>query len=323
MRCRKVLGLAAVALVLGGRPASGQTPSVSPTAGSRAPGLRALLPAPALFEGWTIAEGPLAFRPDTLYEYLDGAAPRYLDYGFREAVHVRYALEGDPRAAVTLDVFDMGSTLGAFGIYSSARPRGVEHRPWGAEGYRSETVAAAWKGAVYVHVEADDERPALVGMAERLVAGVAERAPGEAEAPTLLRPLPPEGRVARSEHYVARDLRGHAFLPGGVLASYALDGREAELYFSELKDAAAAAAAVVRLRAHHAQRGAIVREVRIVGASGFSHDHPDWGSGIVVAAGRFVAGIQGNVPGEAQRRLLASLVANLVPPVPCARAPGR
>ncbi len=313
MGSRLVLGLATVALALGCQPASSKTPSASPTA---APGVTALVPTAASLEGWTIAEGPLTFRPDTLYEYLDGGAPRYLDYGFREAVHVRYALGGDPQAAVTVDVYEMGSTLGAFGIYSSARPRGVEPRPWGAEGYRSETVASAWKGSVYVHVEADDERPALVGMTERLVAGVAARAPGETRAPAILRPLPREGRVPLSERYVPRDLRGHAFLPGGVLATYALDGREAELYFSELKDATEAAAAIVRLRAHHAQRSAIVREVRTIGALGFRHEDPTWGPGIVVAAGRFVAGIQGDLPDEAQRRLLNSLVAGLVPPAP-------
>jgi hypothetical protein len=291
-------------------------PSANPTAGVAAADVATLLPTAASLEGWTVVEGPLTFRPDTLYEYLDGAAPRYLDYGFREAIHVRYAPGEDPQAAVTLDVFDMGSTLGAFGIYSSARPPGVEPRPWGAEGYRSETVAAAWKGPVYVHVEADDERPALVGVTERLVAGVAERAPGETTAPAILRPLPPEGRVPRSERYVARDLRGHAFLPGGVLATYALDGREAELYFSELKDAVEAEAAVVRLRTHHTQGGAIVREVRTIGASGFRHEDPTWGSGIVVAAGRFVAGIQGDLPDEAQSRLLDSLVAGLVSSAP-------
>jgi hypothetical protein len=316
MGSRLVLGLATIALALGCRPASREAPSASPSAGSAAPGVTSLVPAAAFVEGWTIAEGPLTFRPDTLYEYLDGGAPRYLDYGFREAVHVRYTLAGDPRAAVTLDVYDMGSTLGAFGIYSSARPPGVEPRTWGAEGYRSETVAAAWKGPVYVHVEADDERPALVGMTERLVAGVAERAPGDTTAPAILRPLPSEGRVPRSERYVARDLRGHAFLPGGVQATYALDGREAELYFSELKDAAAAEAAVLRLRAHHAQGAAIVREVRTIGASGFRHEDPTWGNGIVVAAGRYVAGIQGDLPDEAQRRLLDNLVAGLVPPAP-------
>jgi hypothetical protein len=294
MRSPLAVGLAVAALVAGCRPAT-----------------RVASLVPASPEGWALAEGPLAFRPDTLYEYLDGAAPRYLDYGFREAAHVRYTLGGDAHAAVTLDIYDMGSALGAFGIYSSARPPGVEARPWGAEGYRFETVAAARKGRVYVHVEADDERPALVGMAERLAADVAGRAPGPAEAPAILRPLPPEGRVPGSERYVARDLLGHAFLPGGVLASYAVDGREAELYFSELEDRAAAEAAVARLRAHHAEGGATVRDVRSSGASGFRHEHPTWGSGVVVAAGRHVAGVQGDIPEEAQRRLLDSLVARL------------
>jgi hypothetical protein len=315
MGSRLVLGLTMTALALGCRPGSpNSAPRASPTAGSAASSVSGLLPAAASFDGWTLAEGPLEFRPETLYEYLDGAAPRYLDYGFREAVHVRYALEGDPQASVTLDVYGMGSTLGAFGIYSSARPPGVEPRPWGAEGYRSETVAAAWKGSVYVHAEADDDREALLGMAERVVAAVAERAPGDTAVPAILRPLPPEGRVPRSERYVARDLRGYAFLPGGVEATYALDGRQAELYFSELKDAAAAEAAVLRLRAHHAQHGAVVGEVQTTGGSGFRHEDPTWGAGLVVAAGRFVAGVQGDLPAEAQRRLLDSLVVRLADP---------
>jgi hypothetical protein len=312
MGSRLVLALATIALP---RLPAGERGSVSrgPTRRRQRPRVDVLPPAASL-EGCSLAEGPLTFRPDSLYEYLDGGAPRFLDYGVREAVHVRYALAGDPRAAVTLDVYDMGHAGGV--RPSSARPRGVEPRPWGAEVYRSETVAAAWKGSVYVHVEADDERPALVGMTERLVAGVADRARGETEAPAILRPLPPEGRVPRSERYVARDLRGHAFLPGGVLATYALDGREAELYFSELKDATEAESAVVRLRAHHAQGGATVRELRTSGASGFRHEDATWGSGIVVAAGHYVAGIQGDLSDEAQRRLLDRLVTGLVPPAP-------
>jgi hypothetical protein len=312
MASRLALGVAMATLALGLRPTSGETPSARPEATVVA--VEALLPPAASLEGWSVSEGPLTFRPDTLYEYLDGGAPRYLDYGFREAVHVRYALAGDPQAAVTLDVYDMGSALGAFGIYGSARPRGIAPRPWGAEGYRFETVAAAWRGRVYVHVEADDERPALVGMAERLAEGVAERAGGETAAPAVLRTLPSEGRVAGSERYLARDLLGHAFLPGGVLATYAVDGREAELFFSELKDAPAASAAAARLRAHHSQRGTTVRELPAIGA--FEFEDPVWGSGTVVAAGRFVAGVHGELPGEERRRLLERLVAGLFPPDP-------
>lgn len=313
MASRLGLSVATVALALGFRPTSGETPSVRPTPGSTAVAVLALLPPAASLEGWSVAEGPLTFRPDSLYEYLDGGAPRYLDYGFREAVHVRYAFGGDSLAAVTLDVYDMGSALGAFGVYSTARPRGVAPRPWGAGGYRFETVAAAWKGQVYVHIEADDERPALVGMAERLVQSVAERTEGETAAPPILRPLPAEGRVPGSERYLARDLLGHAFLPGGVLATYGLDGREAELFFSELRDAPAAAAAAARLRAHHERRGTTVRDVPAIGGA-FEFEDPLWGSGTVVAAGRYVAGVQGELPGEARRRLLGDLVAGLFPP---------
>ena len=115
---------------------------------------------------------------------------------------------------------------------------------------------------------------------------------------------------------MARDLLGHAFLPGGVLATYVRDGREAELFFSELEDASAAAAAAGRLRAHHSQRGTIVREVPAIGAFGFEYEDPVWGSGTVVAAGRFVAGIHGDLPGEEKRRLLGDLVAGLSPPAP-------
>jgi hypothetical protein len=313
MGSRLVAGLVVSALAGGCRPATRNTPAAVQTAGFASPSIASLVPTAAFVQGWTVAEGPLTFRPDTLYEYLDGGAPRYVDYGFREAVHIRYAYGGDAQAAVTLDIYDMGGALGAFGIYSSARPPGVEARPWGAEGYRFETVAAAWKGPVYVHVQADDERPALVGMAERLAADVTGRAPGQSEAPAILRPLPPGGRVPGSERYVARDLLGHAFLPGGVMATYAVEGGEARLYFRELKDAAAAAAALDRLRAHDSQGGATVRDVRSSGASGFRHQHPTWGSGIVVKAGRYLAGVQGDVPDEAQRRLLDSLVARLVP----------
>jgi hypothetical protein len=123
-------------------------------------------------------------------------------------------------------------------------------------------------------------------MAERVVAEVAGRAGGTTTAPAILGPLPAESRVPRSERYVARDLLGHAFLPGGVLATYTVGGREAELFFSDLGDAEAAAAAAARLRAHHSQRGATVRERAAIGGGGFVYEDPAWGCGAVVVAGR-------------------------------------
>jgi len=270
-----------------------------------------LLPEAGSLDGWRVAEGPDSYDPGTLYEQIDGAAPRYLAYGFRRLIHVRYESEDDPGASVTLDIYDMGTDLGAFGIYRSRLSRSAEGREWGVEGDRSGTIAAAWKGGVFVHAEADDDRPASIAMLERLLPLVCEGISGDASLPSVLGPLPSEGRVHRSERYLAEDLLGHAFLPGGVLATYAIDGREARLFFSDLGGEDAVGEALAVLRAHQARVGDVVRDVSTMGADGFQYTDPGLGSGIVVGAGRYVAGVHGDLAIDAQDRLLKQLVDNL------------
>ena len=194
--------------------------------------LENLLPEASSLEGWHLTEGPSSFVPDGLWEYLNGGAPRYQAYGFERLVHSRYQLGDDPLASVIADVYDMGSELGAFGIYRSIRPSDAVVRTWGAEGYRSGTVAAAWKGTVFVHAAADDERPELTETMELLVSQICDGVAGGISPPTILPPLPQEGLVPRSERYVASDLLGHAALGGGVVATYEVDGHRGDLFFS-------------------------------------------------------------------------------------------
>ena len=275
-------------------------------------GLAPLIPSSASLEGWKAVEGPTGYVPDTLYEYLDGGAERYLGYGFRRLDHVRYQLGDDLLASVTLDVYDMGGELGAFGVYRSVRPSDAEPREWCAEGFRTPTVASAWQGSVYVHCVADDRRPELIEMAEGLVALICDRTPGDATLPAILGSLPPKSLVPWSERYVATDLLGHGFLPGGVLASYQIDGRISELFFSDLGSEAAADNAMVELRKHHSQRGEIVGEVSAIGDSGFRSTDPALGSVSAVRADRFVVGVYGELADDAQDRLLERLVDGLL-----------
>ncbi len=272
-----------------------------------------LLPPASMLEGWRVAEGPAAYLPDTLYEYLDGGAARYVSYGLRRLVHVRYEneRESEPRADVTLDIFDMGAAPSAFGIYRGGLREADAPREWCTEGYLSGSVGAAWKGRFFVHVLADDEGPERVEMLERLLRRVCDGIAGDPSLPAILDPLPEEGRVPRSERYVPADLLGHAFLPGGVLAAYEIDGRRAQLFVSDLRSAAAATEALAGLRNHHARRGEITGDAPSVGAGGFRFAEPGRGSGLAVATGRHVAGIQGEPPREAQDRLLRRLVEEL------------
>jgi len=301
---KRVLWCIAVAVVLiGCGPAIEPDPTVSD--------LGKLVPPPSALDGWIIAEGPLEYTPEGLYEYLDGGAPLYLGYGFRQLVHVRYQLGDDEFATITLDVFDMGSELGAFGIYSSGRPPGAELRPWGAEGYRSGIVAAAWKASHFIHAEADEDRSEMIERLESLVAGVCDEITGDPAPPEFLGWLPTEGLVAHSERYIAEDLLGHSFLPGGVLAEYEIDGRRGQLFFSDLETAEAADEAIGELRDHRSKWGEIVGEPLSVGAGGFRFSHSGLGSGTVVRFNGIVAGVQGDFSFEEQEDLLTQLEGGL------------
>lgn len=275
--------------------------------------LMGLLPDASRLAGWRVVEGPVSYGPDRLYDYLDGGAERYLGYGFRELVHVRYQRGEDPLACVTLDLFDMGGGAGAFGMFRSALSPDAAAEAWCAEGYSSGTVAAAWRGSLYIHGEADDGRPELLATLNAFVGEACGRAPGEAVLPAFLAPLPAEGLVPQSERWVAADLFGHAFLPGGVTASYRLEGCEARLFYSDLGGEQAAGQALEKLRAHWAGRAA-VEELPSPGRGGFRYSDEKLGSGSAVTAGRFVAGVHCDLPDlpvDAQQRLLAALVDRL------------
>ncbi len=266
--------------------------------GSAHPEGRAGLPSPSAPPGWTISEGPTSYDGESLFEYLNGGAPLYLEYGFQSLTQTRYQLGDDPFASVTLDVFDMGSELGAFGLYRSILPPDPDLMNWGAEGYRSGTIAAAWKGSVYVHAEADDDRPQLVAGLDHVVGLAVAGIEGSVALPPILEVLPRGGLRAGSERYIAADLFGHAFLPGGFVADYEVDGGEVELFFSQMGGAAEAEEALGLLRAHFAQWGDVGGDIADLGDGGFRFTDPGLGQGLVARDGGSIAGVHGDGGGD-------------------------
>jgi len=273
-------------------------------------GVSALIP-PAPLPGWARVEGPVEYDPDTLFEYIDGAARMYHAFGFTRLAHARYARTDGGGTPVTLDVYRMEDALGAYGIYTNTRPIEAEPRAWGAEGYLLDRVAAAWRGAFYVHAKAEVDSEETAVMLERLVAGVAAAAPGDPSLPAMAGLLPREGFVRNSDRWVANDLLGHAFLPGGCLAEYAVNGGEYLLFLSDAGSASAARAAIDALRAYEQEDGQVLGEESRLGEGGIRAVDPGLGQGIVVREGRYVAGVWGGPPEEAAQRILLGLLVRL------------
>ena len=304
MIARQILCVVALALLVG----------CASETGEETPGgidLAAMLPDPSSLEGWNLADGPTEYLPENLYEYMDGAAPRFLAYGFRKLIHVRYELGGDILSSVTFDILDMGGELGAFGIYRNGMPEDAVLNEWGTEGYRSGTVAAAWKDVIFVQASADDDRTDLINMLDRLMEGVCREVAGADSLPAILNRFPTDGLVPLSERYSAADLFGHTFLPGGLSAAYEIDGQEAELFFSDLGSEEDAAEALAELRAYHSESGTIINEIPAIGAGGYRFSDPGLGPGIVAVVSGCLAGAYGDLPYELQMHLLSLLADRL------------
>jgi len=69
--------------------------------------------------GWTAIDEEYRYDRDNLWEYINGAAELFLTYGFSELI-VLDVEKGD--SGLTLSVYDMGSSLGAFGIFEREKP---------------------------------------------------------------------------------------------------------------------------------------------------------------------------------------------------------
>ncbi|MCX6577936.1 MAG: hypothetical protein NTV82_16295, partial [Candidatus Aminicenantes bacterium] len=89
-------GLAVVLLLL----FSGATFQQKPAA--TASPLASLLPQ---LTNWKLAEEPRPFRPDTLFEYIDGAAEVYLSYDFIELLVAQFQ-EKSTKASMTVEIYD-------------------------------------------------------------------------------------------------------------------------------------------------------------------------------------------------------------------------
>jgi len=190
------------------------------------------------------------FYSSDLYRYMDGGADIYLKYGLVAMAHREYK-----RASVeaTVDVFDMGGPLQAFGIYSSERSPEYHFIDIGAEGYSSESTLNFLQGHYYVRLSAfgDGAAAALDNFARAISRSIG----GDRSLPGLLDILPRENRVARSEKYVVQAPAGHDFLAPALTASYLFLTHETKLVVSLAPDARQAQQRVDALGHHYSTSG--------------------------------------------------------------------
>jgi hypothetical protein len=190
---------------------------------------------PAL-EGWTPDGEPEVFYPESLFEYINGAAEVYLSYNFEALGALTY--DKGEKQSLTIDIYRHQDLRNAFGIYGAEKPPKTDFLSIGTQGYYAKGILNFFKGSYYVKVMGyylgDEDETTLTSIATE----VAGKLDGETGFPKMLACFPEEGKVANSEKFIAKYFLGHGFLHSAYQASYVLDGTSFEVFIIEAKDAA-------------------------------------------------------------------------------------
>jgi hypothetical protein len=174
-------------------------------------------------DGWTVASEIQAYDIDNLWEYINGAAELYVEYEV-ETCHTGDLSSGD--LVVTVDYYDMGTPLNAFGVYVRERPDPGIAIAGATEALISPPYQALLlKGSTYVKVNVF-EGELTESSGRSLLEAIARALPGTTEYPPELDLLPVNGRVAGTAGFQRDGFLGLTELTDCLYAEYASGGAE-------------------------------------------------------------------------------------------------
>ena len=161
---------------------------------------------PSEAAGWKWDRKELNYNRRTIFDYIDGAGELYLAYNF-QGVRVR-RFEKLGQAPMIAELFDMGSSEDAYGVFSFERQDEEVGIGQGSE--FGGGLLRFWKGKFFVSVYAEGEGPEVKSALLTLGRAVADFIPMRGPAPKLINILP-DGKAGLIEKSI-RYLHSHVLL---------------------------------------------------------------------------------------------------------------
>jgi hypothetical protein len=182
--------------------------------------------------GWEVKEDILRYESGNLWEYIDGAADQFLDFGFESLQTTE--LRSD-NTLLTVEIYNMAQPINAFGIYMMERPEGTSVLKIGTESViNMSSQALMLKDYWYVKMQILEGGLDSNGW-KSLLAGIADNLPGKNTWPDELKLLPTRGMVPNSIRYVKTNFLGLSGLNNCIYADYTNKNNEQFQYFAVVK----------------------------------------------------------------------------------------
>jgi hypothetical protein len=200
---------------------------------------------PRQINDWSAEPQDRIFDKKTIFSYIDGGAEVYKAYNMQQCLSRRYSTPNGP--TIILDIFDMGSSEDAFGVFNhdtEGKPVNIGQDARFRSGWLS-----FWKNRFFVSIYMEEETAEAEKAVERLGRQVAALILQEGTRPRILLKLPSEGLVSGSTRYLHNPivLNYHFYVSDenvlniaadtdAVLARYQMGTEEAQLLLVSYPD---------------------------------------------------------------------------------------
>ncbi|MGB6120491.1 MAG: DUF6599 family protein [Bacteroidota bacterium] len=164
-----------------------------------------LFPEPGLKEPVQVADSVRVFSEEELFDFINGGAPIFLEYGFRRAAIQRYALSTG--SSVSAEIYEMEGPAAAYGIFSF-QSVGVERGSGpGDGGVVGSYYVSFWKERYLVTVTGEDETAETREILLELAHSIEQKIAGRGTVPELAGLLD-SGNLGCLEHVYIRGNMG-------------------------------------------------------------------------------------------------------------------
>jgi Family of unknown function (DUF6599) len=195
------------------------------------PPVESLLPSPGFSGEWRLDGQIKTYSQDDLFTYIDGEAELYFPYGFERLATAFYTKEGgDPQIGLAADIYQMGSLLDAFGIYSQYRKPDAEFIPMGGEGFVNPSQLLFYQDRFFVQLSASGTAQLDRSVFESCARAISRALPGPPKKPLELNLLKIPALIPQTERYFPESLLGYSFFRRGLIALASQNGKKFRIF---------------------------------------------------------------------------------------------
>jgi hypothetical protein len=220
--------------------------------------LELLLPKEGEVREWKRVDNPLIYAAENLYDFIDGGAEIFLEYGFQKVISQEYQ---NKDLTIIATIYQMDNEVSAFGIFSDNRSARFKNITIGNGGFRTDYSLNFWQYNYYIVVESFQKSPLISDALVKFSKLISRKINQKAEKLTVLSLLPERGLVKESiklvkgilainntYYFTEKDIFQLRDGDIGLFADYNTDGQNTRLFLIKYESESKAQAVFVRIQ---------------------------------------------------------------------------